>query len=169
MCGIAGMILQPHNRLPDMTERLTTMAQAMAHRGSDDEGVYVAPEASSGFVNRRLGLMHTNNELTSITAIDERYNATLRNECALMGYTFHEPSNTEAIFLTDMIVGQASLAQLCGHFIRNGFRFTHELLQHGETIVIHKIAQARGRLCLCEANRRDQMRHGSRDKDACRL
>lgn len=37
MCGIAGIVLQPHNRLPDLAARLTTMAGPMAHQGSDDE------------------------------------------------------------------------------------------------------------------------------------
>jgi len=56
MCGIAGIILQPHTQLPDLAERLGCMAQAMAHRGPDDQGVTVTADGRVGFANRRLAI-----------------------------------------------------------------------------------------------------------------
>ena len=108
MCGIAGIILQPHNRLPDLAARLTAMAQAMAHRGPDDEGVYVAPGGQVGLSNRRLAIrdlspaghmpMHTQDGLVSITYNGEIYNAAeLRGELEAHGCTFHSQSDTEVI------------------------------------------------------------------------
>lgn len=133
MCGIAGIILQPHNRLPDLAERLA----AMAHRGPNNEGVYVVPEAPVRLVNRQPAgqvSMHTNEGLTSIAATDECYNAALPNERETRGCTFHTPSNTEVIFLGYRITDKASLAQLRG-------RFTHKSQLRGELIVTRKPTQ----------------------------
>src|SRR5437016_6080479 len=57
MCGIAGIfLLQPGAALPDLPDRLRTMAAAMQHRGPDDEGIFVAPGGRGGLVNRRLAI-----------------------------------------------------------------------------------------------------------------
>lgn len=127
MCGIAGIILQPHNRLPDLAERLVAMAQAMAHRGPDDEGVYVAPSGQVGLSNRRLAIrdlspaghmpMHTQDGLVSITYNGEIYNAAeLRGELEMLGCTFHSHSDTEVILLGYATWGKAIVPKLRGMF-----------------------------------------------------
>lgn len=127
MCGIAGIILQPHNRLPDLAERLAAMAQAMAHRGPDDEGVYVAPGRQVGLANRRLAIrdlspaghmpMHTQDGLVSITYNGEIYNAAeLRTELESHGCTFHSHSDTEVILLGYAVWGKAIVPKLRGMF-----------------------------------------------------
>src|SRR5690349_1552022 len=53
MCGIAGVIGQASRdgRL------LSAMARAIAHRGPDDEGIWLDPEAGVGLANRRLAII----------------------------------------------------------------------------------------------------------------
>lgn len=127
MCGIAGMILQPHNRLPDLAERLAAMAQAMAHRGPDDEGVYVAPGGQVGLANRRLAIrdlspaghmpMQTTDGAVTITYNGEIYNAgELRTELQTLGYPFRSHSDTEVILLGYVAWGKGVVNRLRGMF-----------------------------------------------------
>ena len=127
MCGIAGIILQPHTELPDLAERLVAMAQAMAHRGPDDQGIYVSPSGQVGFANRRLAIrdlspaghmpMHTGDGSVSITYNGEIYNATeLRAELEALGHYFRSESDTEVILLGYAVWGKAVVSKLRGMF-----------------------------------------------------
>src|SRR5215208_2938733 len=53
MCGLAG-ILGPSCARPEL---LVEMAASMAHRGPDDEGVWLDREAGIGLVHRRLAIV----------------------------------------------------------------------------------------------------------------
>src|SRR6476469_648252 len=53
MCGIAGVAGDP--RIDDMI--LTRMARAIAHRGPDDEGIWLDAEGGVGFAHRRLAIL----------------------------------------------------------------------------------------------------------------
>jgi asparagine synthase (glutamine-hydrolysing) len=53
MCGIAGVL--GDRRIEART--LTRMARAIAHRGPDDEGVWLDAEAGIGFAHRRLAIL----------------------------------------------------------------------------------------------------------------
>src|SRR4051794_12632155 len=53
MCGIAGVFGDP--RIDAAI--LTRMARAIAHRGPDDEGIWLDPEAGIGFAHRRLAIL----------------------------------------------------------------------------------------------------------------
>ena len=53
MCGIAG-IASPRPVEPQLLAR---MAGAMPHRGPDDEGIWIDPEAHVGFAHRRLSIV----------------------------------------------------------------------------------------------------------------
>lgn len=53
MCGIAGI----YSESPPDPALLKRMAQAIAHRGPDDEGVWTDPDAGIGFAHRRLSIV----------------------------------------------------------------------------------------------------------------
>ena len=56
MCGIAGILSRRDQRVPELRPRLQAMATSMAHRGPDDEGIFVTPDGRCGIVNRRLAI-----------------------------------------------------------------------------------------------------------------
>jgi asparagine synthase (glutamine-hydrolysing) len=56
MCGIAGIAVQPEHSLPDLRQRLGAMAWDMAHRGPDDEGIFVTDDGRVGLASRRLAI-----------------------------------------------------------------------------------------------------------------
>ena len=56
MCGIFGVI-SPKNRNRELTTLLKTMGAALAHRGPDDEGIYLSPNSHDSF-GSRVGLGH---------------------------------------------------------------------------------------------------------------
>ncbi|MCB8984685.1 MAG: asparagine synthase (glutamine-hydrolyzing) [Ardenticatenaceae bacterium] len=127
MCGIAGIILKPEQDLADIRARLAAMAGAMAHRGPDDEGVYLAPDGRVGLVNRRLairdlsaaGHMPMGNAAESvwITYNGEIYNAeALRAELEAAGYEFRSHSDTEVILHGYEAWGTAVVPRLRGMF-----------------------------------------------------
>jgi asparagine synthase (glutamine-hydrolysing) len=103
------------------------MAQAMAHRGPDDEGIYMAPNERIGLVNRRLAIrdlspaghmpMSNASGTVWITYNGEIYNAeALRPELAVLGYTFHSTSDTEVILHGYEVWGEAVVNRLRGMF-----------------------------------------------------
>ena len=55
MCGIAGIFALGPDRETPPEPLLRAMAQAMLHRGPDDEGTYAAPGA--GLSMRRLSII----------------------------------------------------------------------------------------------------------------
>ncbi|CAN5423504.1 asparagine synthase (glutamine-hydrolyzing) [soil metagenome] len=127
MCGIAGIILQPHTSLPDLHERLVGMAHGMAHRGPDDQGIYISPNGRVGLANRRLAIrdlspaghmpMLTEDEKVSITYNGEIYNtAELRSELEALGYRFRSQSDTEVILQGYVAWGKALVSRLRGMF-----------------------------------------------------
>ncbi|HVF99686.1 MAG TPA: asparagine synthase (glutamine-hydrolyzing), partial [Chloroflexia bacterium] len=123
----AGIVLRPNASLPDLAERLETMAQAMAHRGPDDQGISVAPGDRAGLVNRRLairdlspaGHMPMGSGSLCITYNGEIYNAQeLRSELEGIGYQFCSNSDTEAI-----LHGYAAWGAGVVHKLRGMFAF----------------------------------------------
>lgn len=127
MCGIAGIILQPDTQLPDLRVRLAAMAQAMAHRGPDDQGIYVSDDGRVGFANRRLAIrdlspaghmpMQTADGAVTITYNGEIYNADeLRQALATEGYHFRSQSDTEVILLGYRVWGKEIVRRLRGMF-----------------------------------------------------
>ena len=56
MCGIGG-IYDPRLSHEDLTRRLGAMAQAMRHRGPDDEGLHIDASIGVGLICRRLEIM----------------------------------------------------------------------------------------------------------------
>lgn len=127
MCGIAGIILNPDQELPDLAARLGAMAAAMRHRGPDDEGIYLAANGRSGLANRRLAIrdlspaghmpMGSDDETVWITYNGEIYNADeLRPELETAGYRFRSHSDTEVILRGYEAWGTAVVPRLRGMF-----------------------------------------------------
>jgi asparagine synthase (glutamine-hydrolysing) len=93
MCGLAGVFGDP--QLDPAT--LTAMARTLAHRGPDDEGIWLDAEAGIGFGHRRLAIvdlspaghqpMHSPSGRFVISFNGEIYNhAELRTELAAEGH-----------------------------------------------------------------------------------
>jgi asparagine synthase (glutamine-hydrolysing) len=127
MCGIAGIALKAGAGLPDLRERLESMAQAMVHRGPDDQGVFVAPSGRAGLANRRLairdlspaGHMPLGNDDSAvwISYNGEVYNAdALRAELEALGWRFRSHSDTEVILRGYEAWGAQIVARLRGMF-----------------------------------------------------
>jgi len=105
MCGIAGMIDLSGLRRPVEQARVRAMAQAIVHRGPDDDGFFFAP--GIGFANRRLsivgladGKQPLANEDKSIHAVfnGEFYDyPELKAELEGRGHTFRTHCDTELI------------------------------------------------------------------------
>ncbi len=127
MCGIAGIVLRPGAGPVELRSRLAAMAAAMAHRGPDDDGVYVAPDGRSGLANRRLAIrdcspaghmpMGSLDSGTWISYNGECYNADeLRAALEREGYRFRSASDTEVLLYAHLAWGEALLGRLCGMF-----------------------------------------------------
>ncbi len=127
MCGIAGIVLRPGARPIELRPRLAAMAACMAHRGPDDEGVYVAADGRSGLANRRLAIrdcspaghmpMGGPDGGAWISYNGECYNAgELRAELERGGCSFRSSSDTEVLLYAHMAWGEAMLGRLRGMF-----------------------------------------------------
>ena len=127
MCGIAGIALKPGRALPDMQRRLAAMRDAMQHRGPDDAGIYLAPDAMLGLVNCRLAIrdlspaghmpMATADRQFWISYNGEIYNADELRACLVQqGYNFCSQSDTEVILLGYQAWGAQVLERLRGMF-----------------------------------------------------
>lgn len=126
MCGIAGVAYL--DRLIDRDE-LSGMCQAMQHRGPDDHGIYVAPDANIavGFGSQRLsiidlsaaGHMPMANESGDvvITYNGEIYNhADLRADLEQRGFRYRSRTDTETVLHAYEAFGADCLGMLNGMF-----------------------------------------------------
>jgi asparagine synthase (glutamine-hydrolysing) len=128
MCGIAGIFATgPKTQIPDLRERLLAMTEAERHRGPDDEGVYLLPDASGGIANCRLAIRDlspaghmpmSNAEGTVwITYNGEIYNTDeLRPELEFRGCLFRSQSDTEVILHGYQAWGERMVERLRGIF-----------------------------------------------------
>ena len=57
MCGICGAINLRGEPIPDLAARLETMSELIAHRGPDDEGIWVHEREHVGLGHRRLTII----------------------------------------------------------------------------------------------------------------
>jgi asparagine synthase (glutamine-hydrolysing) len=108
MCGIAG-VLNPAAGSREALERgATAMADSLAHRGPDDNGLWSDPEAGLAITHRRLSIVDLSlaghQPMTSadgrfvITYNGEVYNfQELRAELEARGVTFRSTSDTEVM------------------------------------------------------------------------
>lgn len=57
MCGICGAIDLSGKSIPDLERRLEVMNSLIAHRGPDDDGLWVHPRGHVGLAHRRLSII----------------------------------------------------------------------------------------------------------------
>lgn len=104
MCGICGIVHDGRSAEPDR-EALARMNAALAHRGPDDAGEWIAPGAALAM--RRLGVidlpcgaqpMTTEDGRWTLVFNGELYNfAQLRRELEALGHAFRTQSDTEVV------------------------------------------------------------------------
>ena len=123
MCGIAGILsLSPEARVENAA--LRTMADQLRHRGPDDAGFYLDPQARCGFAFRRLSIIDlktgnqplSNEDGTIWTVLNgEIYNyRELRAELVSLGHKFATQSDTETIVHLYEQHGRACFERLSG-------------------------------------------------------
>jgi asparagine synthase (glutamine-hydrolysing) len=126
MCGICGIV---DRREPINREVLVRMAEAIRHRGPDDEGVYVAPNESATAVGlgfRRLSIIDLASGNQPIANEDgtvrvvfngEIYNyRSLRSELESRGHRFATNADTEVIVHLYDELGARCVERLNGMF-----------------------------------------------------
>ena len=127
MCGIAGLLVDPARGSVDVRACLSAVSTAMAHRGPDDQGLFVSTDGRVGLVNQRLAVVDLspaghmpmrNAEGTLwITHNGEIYNAAeLRAELESRGPRFRSTSDTEVILRGYEAWGPAVVPRLRGMF-----------------------------------------------------
>ncbi|MBI3251431.1 MAG: asparagine synthase (glutamine-hydrolyzing) [Candidatus Andersenbacteria bacterium] len=123
MCGIAGKV----SFGADVTyAELKAMGNAIAHRGPDDEGQYVAPNQKIGLAHRRLAIVDLSRQGHQPMRYKERYVISFNGEIynfqeeksALKkkGYAFSSHTDTEVILALYHEYGPACLHHLRGMF-----------------------------------------------------
>jgi asparagine synthase (glutamine-hydrolysing) len=123
MCGITGVL--SFDGWPASTVVLRTMVRAIAHRGPDDEGIFV--DGPAGFGHRRLSIidlssagyqpMSTADGRYVIVYNGEIYNyQELRLELAARGCRFHSHTDTEVLLYGFAEWGSGVLDRLNGMF-----------------------------------------------------
>ena len=125
MCGITGWQYQPFNEpAPDS---LVQMANAIRHRGPDDEGFFRDPAAGVALAHRRLSIIDLSAAshqpmIDAATGVVLAYNGeiynfrTLRNELTGLGHSFHSSGDTEVLLRSYLQWGMDCLPRLAGMF-----------------------------------------------------
>ena len=122
MCGIAGIVRWDGQPVPE--EDIRAMCGVMAHRGPDDEGVYIGPGVAIGM--RRLSIIDLSNGFQPLSNEDgtvwivfngEIYNyQELRRDLQRRGHVFRTESDTETIVHLYEDLGPRCVDRLRGMF-----------------------------------------------------
>lgn len=123
MCGICG-IVNFQKDTPPSIEALNGMSRALAHRGPDDEGLYLGRRA--GLAVKRLSIIdlvtghqpiHNEDKSISLVLNGEIYNyKELQRELQDLGHRFYTNSDTEVIAHGYEEYGEECVARLRGMF-----------------------------------------------------
>jgi asparagine synthase (glutamine-hydrolysing) len=109
MCGVAGVLdLLRTTSSSELAHQVQQMADALAHRGPDDAGIWVAAECGLALGHRRLSIvdlsalghqpMRSETGRYVISYNGEIYNyRALRDELGLRGHSFRGQSDTEVL------------------------------------------------------------------------
>jgi len=127
MCGIAGIFnySQSPNLISDSI--LKRMTSVIAHRGPDDEGIYISPDRMLGFGFRRLAIidlspaghqpMSTPDNSLWIVFNGEIYNhLELRKTLEAKGYRYRSKTDTETILYAYQEYGLDCIEKFYGMF-----------------------------------------------------
>jgi asparagine synthase (glutamine-hydrolysing) len=127
MCGIAGVVAYRDSAPPIDRGELTAIHDAMAVRGPDGEGVWIAPDGRAALSHRRLAIidlsptgaqpMASIEGRLQITFNGEIYNyRELRRELVAKGFRFHSTSDTEVLLNLYLDRGAAMVESLRGMY-----------------------------------------------------
>ena len=105
MCGIAGKVHFDSKEISPFDLKL--MSDKIAHRGPDDEGIYISPDKKIGLVNRRLAIIDLSSKGHMPLSYKNRYYITYNGECynfkderkklEKLGHKFVSNTDTEVI------------------------------------------------------------------------
>jgi asparagine synthase (glutamine-hydrolysing) len=125
MCGIAGKAYFGKNHEVHLNE-LKRMSVSIAHRGPDDEGIYISKDRRLGFASRRLAIQDLSSrghqpmkygDRFVITFNGEIYNFKEEKEKLIKeGYKFKSETDTEVILALYSKYGVSCLKYLRGMF-----------------------------------------------------
>jgi asparagine synthase (glutamine-hydrolysing) len=123
MCGIVG-IFAPGHTAPPARAQLAAMAEALRHRGPDDEGFFLAPGIGLGF--RRLAIVDllagnqpvssTDGTVVSVCNGEIYNHAELRAELERRGHRFRTRADTEILPALYQEYGPEFAARMNGQF-----------------------------------------------------
>ncbi|HET9429717.1 MAG TPA: asparagine synthase (glutamine-hydrolyzing) [Chitinophagaceae bacterium] len=112
MCGIAGIINSPARTetgesRTSLEKQLHEMAQALKHRGPEDERTWISPNGQAGLAHRRLSIIDLSPAAAQPMGYLDRYTMVhngeiynypeLKNELHKIGYSFRSQSDSEVI------------------------------------------------------------------------
>lgn len=128
MCGIAGFWQRPDSDAQTLGDRARRMIDTLHHRGPDDEGIWLAPEAGVALGFRRLAIL----DLSPLghqpmTSVEQRYTVVyngeiynfqdLRKTLTAAGHPFRGHSDTEVMLAGFSHWGiDATLRRMTGMF-----------------------------------------------------
>lgn len=127
MCGIAGLLLSEKSAGPDIPNTLTRMSMALATRGPDASGLWIAPGGEAGLAHRRLSIidlnaradqpMHSADGRYTIVYNGEIYNyRELCDHLKAKGRRFRTTSDTEVLLEMFAEYGAEMLPRLRGMY-----------------------------------------------------
>jgi asparagine synthase (glutamine-hydrolysing) len=128
MCGIAGIVkVHGGGDSASLVNLLTRMSEKIQHRGPDDQGIWIANDASVGLAHRRLSIvdlspaghqpMHSQDQRYVLTFNGEIYNyLELRQELQEQGVQFSSRSDSEVLIESYRAWGEDCLTRFDGMF-----------------------------------------------------
>nr|WP_319393035.1 asparagine synthase (glutamine-hydrolyzing) [uncultured Desulfobacter sp.] len=124
MCGITGYITLPGHNKEQATLRIKKMADAIAHRGPDEEGFYVDEHAALG--HKRLSIIDLSSGQQPMESFDGNYQIVFNGEIynyqeiqkdlINKGYKFRTNSDTEVILNAFIEWGNECVKRFNGMF-----------------------------------------------------
>lgn len=125
MCGIAGIITIDRYAINDLSKKLEVMNQLIAHRGPDDQGVWVSQDQSVGLAHRRLSIIDLSKSAHQpmlsphgelIVFNGEIYNHIELRQALSRHWTFTTSSDTEVILAAYKVYGVDCVKHFNGMF-----------------------------------------------------
>ncbi len=124
MCGISGKISTGSKDIADFEIR--KMTDCIAHRGPDDEGIYISESRKVGLGHRRLSIIDLSKKGHQPMTYENRYVITFNGEIynykteklklVRLGYKFRSNSDTEVLLALFDKYGPECLKRLRGFF-----------------------------------------------------